>query len=280
MSAARKNSQSARADRARKWRPSGIVTLTTDFGLQDPYVAMMKGVVLSSSPAATIVDVTHAIAPQDVRSAAWILRHAFRYFPVGTVHVAVVDPGVGTARRLLVAHDHGHAFLAPDNGLLAPLLSASASVHELDVENVALAGASCTFHGRDILAPAAAQLARGSAPEAIARARLARWEELDLPRPTVRDGREARGVIVLADRYGNLISNLTPADLGGDLSRWRVECGARRIRIRRAYAEARPGELLALVDSYGALEVAVRDGDASRLLRAGPGSAITARRLR
>jgi S-adenosylmethionine hydrolase len=262
------------------WRPSGIVTLTTDFGLHDPYVAMMKGVLLCTAPAATIVDVTHAIAAQDVRSAAWILMHAHRYFPLGTVHVAVVDPGVGTPRRLLVARDRGHAFLAPDNGLLAPLLSREASVHELDVERIARPGTSRTFHGRDILAPAAARLASGAPFSKIARAKTGVWERLELAQPAARGDLTVVGEIVIADRYGNLISNLTPAHLGGDLSRWSIECGKRRIPIRGAYGEARPGELLALVDSYGALEVAVRDGDAARRLRVGPGSAITARRLR
>lgn len=266
------------------WRASGIVTLTTDFGTHDPYVGMMKGVLLSIARDTTVVDLTHEVPAQDVSTAAWILKHSADYFPSGTVHVAVVDPGVGSLRRLLVAHDRDRAFLAPDNGLLSPLLSPEARVFELDVLRFARAGASRTFHGRDILAPAAASLAAGRAPAECARAEIHDWVKLELPRPIVRAQGEVEGQIVLCDRYGNLVSNLTPADLeveaGADLGRWRIVIGACEIPIVGTYAEARAGELTALVDSYGALEIAVRDGSAADWLRLGPGSAIAARRLR
>src|SRR5258705_8794726 len=116
------------------WKPSGIVTLLTDFGTDDPYVGMMKGVLLSAAPGLRIVDLTHGVPPQSVRVGAWFLAHAFAFFPAGTVHVAVVDPGVGSGRKLIVAEDRGHAFLAPDNGLLGPVLSESARIYELDAE--------------------------------------------------------------------------------------------------------------------------------------------------
>jgi S-adenosylmethionine hydrolase len=283
-----RRASSSRSANARRsvWTPSGIITLTTDFGLADPYVAAMKGVILSALRAATIVDVTHDIAPQDVRSAAWILKHARETFPPGTVHLAVVDPGVGSERKLLVAEDRGQALLAPDNGLIAPLLSRGARVFELDVERFARAGASRTFHGRDILAPAAAALAGGRSPARCASGEARRWVELDFPRPRPRRNGVVAGEIVARDRFGNLISNLAPehleastaASARSDLSRWRIVAGARRIPIRGTYAEARPGALLALVDSYGALEIAVRDGSAAERLGIGPGAAITAER--
>jgi S-adenosylmethionine hydrolase len=265
------------------WSACGIVTLTTDFGLHDPYVAAMKGVILSAARDATIVDVTHDIPPQDVRTAAWILKHTRDSFPRGTVHVAVVDPGVGSERKLIVAEDRGQVFLAPDNGLLAPLLSSAAHVFELDARRFARPGASRTFHGRDILAPAAARLARDLEPEDCARQRMRRWVELDFPRPRNRKRGDVAGEILIRDRYGNLVTNLFPADLAAagaaDLGRWCIVVGARRIPIRGTYAEAASGELLALVDSYGALEIAVRDGSAADRLRLRPGAAITARRI-
>jgi len=274
--------RSAAKTRRAAWAPCGIITLTTDFGLADSYVAAMKGVILSTLRAATIVDVTHEVPPQDVRSAAWILKHARETFPRGTVHVAVVDPGVGSERKLLLAEDRGQVLLAPDNGLLAPLLSRGARVFELDVAQFARERASRTFHGRDILAPAAAALAGGRAPARCASCEARRWIELDFPRPKSRKSGAVEGEIVARDHFGNLISNLYPEHLRAssrsDLSRWRIVAGARRIPIRGTYAEARPGALLALVDSYGALEIAVRDGSAAERLGIGPGAAITAER--
>jgi hypothetical protein len=143
------------SDDMNTWKPSGVVTLLTDFGSEDPYVGMMKGVLLSAAPGLAIVDLTHGVPPQCLRVGAWFLAHAFGYFPAGTVHVAVVDPGVGSSRRLLVAEDRGHAFLAPDNGLLGPVLSSEARVFELDAARFALraragrsTGATCSRRPR------------------------------------------------------------------------------------------------------------------------------------
>jgi S-adenosylmethionine hydrolase len=256
----------------------------TDFGTQDPYVAMMKGVLLGSAREATVVDLTHGVPAQDVRAAAWIWKHSLSYFPPGTIHVAVVDPGVGSRRRLLAVFDRDQVLLAPDNGLVSPSLSPAAEVFELDEERFARRGSSRTFHGRDILAPAAAHLARGGSSAECVRARLDAWVELDLARPVQRESGEVAGEIVFCDRFGNLISNLTPRDLerepAGDLAAWRLWAGTQSIPIRGTYAEAASGELLALVDSYGALEIAVRDGSAADVLRLGPGAAISARRFR
>jgi S-adenosylmethionine hydrolase len=255
-------------ERGGPWKPSGIVTLLTDFGTEDPYVGMMKGVILSAAPRAVIVDLSHGVPPQNVRVGAWFLLHASAFFPPGTVHVAVVDPGVGSGRRLLVAHDHGHAFLAPDNGLLGPVLSSAARVFELDPARHARPGASRTFHGRDILAPAAAALASGLSPEDCGSGPVAPEAGAAFPRPRELDGGRVECEVLLADRYGNLILSARPSDLsqhpiaGG----WIVEAAGRTIPVRGAYADAAPGELLALVNSYGVLEIAVREGNAAARL--------------
>jgi S-adenosylmethionine hydrolase len=256
------------------WKPSGVVTLLTDFGNEDPYVGMMKGVLLSAAPGLALVDLTHGVPPQCVRVGAWFLAHSFGYFPRGTVHVAVVDPGVGSGRRLLVAEDRGHAFLAPDNGLLGPVLSDEARVFELDGARFAREGTSRTFHARDILAPAAAALARGLAPAAAGLRPVEPEAGVSFPRPRGLAPGRIECEVMLADRYGNLILSARPEDLsgelhghpGGDLERWIVEAAGRTIPLRGAYAEAAPGELLALVDSYGALEIAVREGSAAARL--------------
>jgi len=243
--------------------------LLTDFGNEDPYVGMMKGVLLSKGPKLRLVDLTHGVPPQNVRVGAWFLAHAIAFFPAGTVHLAVVDPGVGSGRRLLVAEDRGHAFLAPDNGLLGPVLSGKARVYELDPERYARPGGSRTFHGRDILAPAAAAVALGLAPAKCGSAETEPEVALAFPRPReVAPGR-IECEVLLADRYGNLILSARPEDLGGRAGMpgsWVAEAAGRTIPVRSVYAEAAPGELLALVDSYGALEIAVREGSAAARL--------------
>jgi S-adenosylmethionine hydrolase len=255
-------------ERGGAWKPSGIVTLLTDFGTEDPYVGMMKGVILSAAPRAVIVDLSHGVPPQNVRVGAWFLSHAAGFFPTGTVHVAVVDPGVGSGRRLLVAEDGGHAYLAPDNGLLGPVLSSAARVFELDPARHARSGASLTFHGRDILAPAAAALASGLSPEDCGSGPVAMEAGAAFPRPRALDAGRIECEVLLADRYGNLILSAGPSDLSQPpiAGRWIVEAAGRTIPVRGAYAEAAPGELLALVNSYGVLEIAVREGNAAARL--------------
>jgi S-adenosyl-L-methionine hydrolase (adenosine-forming) len=254
--------------RGRAWKPSGIVTLLTDFGTEDPYVGMMKGVILSAAPQAVIVDLSHGVPPQNVRVGAWFLAHAAAFFPAGTVHVAVVDPGVGSGRRLLVAEDRGYAYLAPDNGLLGPVLSSAARVFELDPARHARSGASQTFHGRDILAPAAAALANGLSPEDCGSGTVAPEAGAAFPRPREIEAGRIECDVLLADRYGNLILSASPSDLPHftEAAGWIVQAAGRTIPMRGAYAEAAPGELLALVNSYGVLEIAVREGNASARL--------------
>jgi S-adenosylmethionine hydrolase len=262
-----------------EWQPSGIVTLTTDFGLADPYVGTMKGVILSRFRAAVIVDVTHGVAPQSVRAGAFFLRGAAAYFPPGTVHVAVVDPGVGTARRLCVARHAGQCFLAPDNGLLPAALGPEARLLELDATHFALPDASSTFHGRDVLAPAAAAIAGGLAPEAASVRALVdpvRLAHAAAQRST--DGRAIEAEVLIVDHFGNVVLDLVRADLAGPLEDWCVVHRGQTIAFARTYALVDPGKALALVDSWGAVEIAVRDGDAAAVLGLSPGDRLTLRR--
>lgn len=257
----------------------GVVSLTTDFGLADPYVGLMHAVILSRAPRARIVDLCHAIPPQDTARASFFLAHARAYFPDGTVHVAVVDPGVGSARRLLVARDGGHAYLAPDNGLLAPVLSREARVRALDVARFALPRASRTFHGRDVLAPAAAAIANGLEPLEAGIGPEIEIARAELPRARV-DGDRGECAVLFADRYGNLVLSARAEDLGDDATRWSLEARGATVRVVGTYADAAPGEVLALVDSFGSLEIAVRDGDAAERLGLAPGDRVTLLRIR
>lgn len=268
-----------RATATGRFTASGVVALTTDFGLVDPYVGIVHGVILAHAPAARVVDLCHGIPPQDVPRASYFLAHARAYFPPGTLHVAVVDPGVGSGRRILVAVDGDAAFLAPDNGLLAPVLSPAARVRELDVERFALKSPSRTFHGRDVFAPAAAAIARGLDPEDAGRGPLLELARADFPRARF-DGDAAEAEVLFADRYGNLVLSARGDELGRDPAAWTVEARGLAIGVRGAYADAAPGEALALVDSFGALEIAVRDGNAAVQLGLGRGDRVTLRRNR
>jgi S-adenosylmethionine hydrolase len=242
-----------------------IVTLLTDFGSADSYVAEMKGVLLTRAPSATLVDVTHEISPGDILAAQHVLLRTWHRFPAGTVHLAVVDPGVGTARRALAVTSARHHFVAPDNGLLTPLL-ADATVVALPVP----AEAAPTFHGRDLFAPAAAALACGTAIDDLG-ARVHDAVRRAPPEPVER-GATVAGVVVSVDRFGTLVPNLPAA----------FAAGARDVRIldwslgpvRRTFADVPSGTAAALVGSGGTLEVAVRDGSAARALGAGVGTEV------
>lgn len=239
-------------------RPSGIVTLTTDFGLQDPYVGILKGALLRASDKPRMLDITHDIPAQDVAAGSFVLWSLQQRFPAGTVHVGVVDPGVGTARQLLAICAHGQYWLVPDNGMIGAVLADAEAleVRVLDLEHLRIKPESCTFDGRDVLAPVAAWLATGRYGFSAMGPIAAACERRDL----VFAG-EAR--VVHVDRYGNLVSNVRAAALaaGG-----RVMCGERELQIGRSYADVEPGQPLAYVGSFGLLEVAVREGNASEVL--------------
>ncbi|MEW6751068.1 MAG: SAM-dependent chlorinase/fluorinase [Candidatus Latescibacterota bacterium] len=252
-----------------------IITLTTDFGLQDYYLAAMKGVILGIAPAACLVDVTHEVPAQDVRRAAFVLRHAACWFPAGTVHLAVVDPGVGTARLGLAVRAQGQLWVGPDNGLFTFLWRApDLEVRAISPGELTAPPPSATFHGRDLFAPAAAHLASG-----VALGRLgppvARPQTLPQLDPLRAAGR-TEGQVVHVDRFGNLVTNIGIADLPGPPERVRVRPGGgREVRgLARTYGDAPAGELLALIGSAGLLEISVGGGSAAALLGAGPGQPV------
>jgi S-adenosylmethionine hydrolase len=244
-----------------------IITLLTDFGTADGYVAELKGVLFSAAPDVAVVDLSHEIPPQDVESARLAVARYWRRFPSGTVHVVVVDPGVGSARNALAVGSDDRFLVGPDNGVLSPALLASGSrAVSLPVPPTA----SATFHGRDVFAPAAAHLASGMAIDALGAPCLD---------PVVRRTPEARrggdgsviGEIIGIDRFGNAISNLI-APRGG-----RIEICGRTMPIVRTYADARLGDIIALVGSSGFVEIAQRDGSAARALEITRGTRVTLR---
>lgn len=251
-----------------------ILTLTTDFGSRDAYVGTMKGVALALAPDLHLVDLVHEVAPQDVLGAAFHLRGAWRYFPAGTVHLAVVDPGVGTPRRSLVASAEGQTFVAPDNGLLPAVFAGSAAAptyRVLDAARWLPAGASRTFHGRDLYAPVAARLAAGlvlaeeAAPTTVPPSDVV---AASVP-ATVHHADRAEGHVVHVDHFGNLISGLEATDprVAAHLQAGaRVRCGGAEVPVVGTYGDASLGTLVALVNSFGLLEVAAVGGSAAARL--------------
>jgi S-adenosylmethionine hydrolase len=249
-----------------------MFTLTTDFGAGSGYPAQMKGVLLAAVPDARIVDVSHEVPRHDVLSGALLLEACVPWFPRAAVHLAVVDPGVGTSRRALCAVDpEGRRFVGPDNGLLTPFLGAGARAYALTPGGALPAPRSATFHGRDLFAPAAALLAGGAEPAALG-APIPDPVRLPWPRAHAA-GDEVRGETLAADPFGNLVTSVRDGDIaGGEVVR--VEVDGRPTRWVRTFGDGRPGELLALVGSGGRVEVAVREGSAAALLGRARGVAV------
>ena len=241
-----------------------VITLTTDFGQTDGYVGAMKGVILSICPEAELVDISHESPPQAVEQAAYVLSTAAAYFPPGTVHLVVVDPGVGSERRPIAVQTARSTYVSPDNGVLSLVLNqdpARQAVH-LTESNYRLSPVSATFHGRDIFAPAAAHLARGTALDELGEA-LPVSELVDLPihAPQPQPGGGWRCAILHVDRFGNLITNFRMQSHQRGL---KVGVGGRWIeKISRTFADVAPGDLLAYAGSSGYLEIAVRDESAA-----------------
>lgn len=255
-----------------------LITLLTDFGLQDGYPGVMKGVIWGIAPDAQIADLTHDIPPQDVLQGAMALRRLAPYFPPGTVHVGVVDPGVGTPRRPLAARLGEQFFVGPDNGLVS-LLLAHAEAQGLPVRCIHLNRAefwlpqvSHSFHGRDIFAPVAAHLACGVSLERLGEP-IDEPVRLEIPEPQrIENGWWAQ--VLHIDRFGNLATNLGREQIGPEPS-LRVRIGGREIHgLSQAYGDASPGELVALFDSSGCLSVAVVNGDAARRLQVKTGDPV------
>lgn len=255
-----------------------LITLTTDFGEGSPYVAEMKGVILSLQPAARIIDITHSIPPQDIRQGARVLEQATPCFPPGAIHVAVVDPGVGTSRSIVYAAIAGGHYVAPDNGLLGCLARRHPPTQIVTITNRRYwrPVLSSTFHGRDIMAPVAAHLSLGVPPHTLGDA-CEQLTPLALPEVVFENGRLV-GEIDTVDTFGNLITNIDRDDLRrlGPLETLRVECcGHCLCGLRRTYGEGAPGELVALVGSHDRLEIAVVGGNAQRALAATVGEPVT-----
>jgi len=254
-----------------------LITLLTDFGLDDAYVGIMKGVMLRINPAVRLVDLTHAVPPQQVLAAALILRSAVAFFPEGTIHVAVVDPGVGSARRaILVEADRG-TLVGPDNGVLCPAaaLMGRRKARWLANEKFFLPHVSQSFHGRDIFAPVAAHLSRGVTPEEFGPV-LDSIVEVDIPAPR-RIGSTLVGEVVHVDHFGNLVTNITGDALACFPAQqlWVSISGTPIGALRAAYSVVAEGAALALLGSWGTVEVAVRNGSAAKMFAAGPGTPVT-----
>jgi S-adenosylmethionine hydrolase len=254
-----------------------IITLTTDFGTGSPYVAQMKGVILSICPDANLVDISHAIGPQNVREGAIVLADTTPRFPAGTFHVAVVDPGVGTSRRIVYAKIGEQRYIAPDNGLLNLVAARQQPKVIVAVENREywLPEPSNTFHGRDIMAPVAAHLAGGVDPRKLGSMReslvMLEWRG---PR---KSSSGVSGEVLLIDSFGNLITNIESEDVAplGEPASLAVDCGGRKIRgIVPTYGAALAGEIVALIDSQGRLEIAKVAGNAAKELQIEAGEPI------
>jgi len=247
-------------------KPSGIITLLTDFGLIDPYLAMMKGVILSINPNAVIVDVSHSIMTGGIAQASDMLRETYPFFPKGTVHVAVVDPGVGSGRRLLGVEAEGHFFIGPDNGVFWPVIrdSREATVIQLTEKRYFLPHVTSTFHGREVFAPVAARISMGEDLKKMGD-QISDPVEMNPPLPYIAN-EVLHGEVTRIDNFGNLITNIRKQGLENFLGRSTPVISAGGLEIRRiynTYLAVEEGTPLALINSSGMLEIAVNLGRAS-----------------
>jgi S-adenosylmethionine hydrolase len=255
-----------------------IITLTTDFGTSDGYVGTMKGVILSIALDVTLVDITHEIAPQNVRQAAYVLHASAPYFPSGTIHLAVIDPGVGSQRRALVIRTSDGFLVGPDNGLFALFLAdePGAECHAITQPAFMRPHISATFHGRDVFAPVAAHLASGVNLDLLG-PRVSDPVTFPIPKPAQQPDGSWLGHVLYADHFGNLVTSLTD-DLLAHIHQAEISIGQRRIAgIKRTYAQAAPGDLIALVGSSGHVEISVVNGNAAQSLGLGPDSPLALR---
>jgi S-adenosylmethionine hydrolase len=250
-------------------KASGFITLTTDFGLADGFVGTMKGVIYTINPDATIIDISHEIGSRDVSEAAFLLEASYKYFPRGTVHLVVVDPGVGSRRRATAVETEGYYFVAPDNGVLTRALVREKVIKSVELTNSAyfLNEVSDTFHGRDIFAPAAAHLSLGTAIEALD-IEIDGLIEMPVSEPEVSQ-KGIRGRIIHIDKFGNLITDIPRRLFEAAISdrQFVIElAGIKLDRLSRSYADAPAGEPLAIFDSFDNLEIAVNHANAAKVL--------------
>lgn len=262
------------------FRANGLVTLTTDFGLREPFVGIMKGVMLAHAAHLRFIDMAHDVSAFKPVEAGFWLAGALRYFPAGTLHMAVVDPGVGTQRALLVAFSSEQALLVPDNGLLAPLAARRRIDRIIRIDNTRLvqfgvSDVSATFHGRDVFAPLAAAIASGRCDPMDLGDEVGEIDQSGWPETAERADGGVSGVIVAVDRFGNLISNIGAAQVVA-LSNPTIHVGGLRLPLRRTYGDSAAGEYLGLINSFEVLEVARSRGNAAGGLNLGVGEPVSA----
>ena len=258
--------------------PNAIITLTTDYGTNDHLVGTLKGVILKINPEATIVDITHSVAPFDLLDGALSIGSAYAYFPARTIHVVVVDPGVGTERRPLLVTANNQYYVAPDNGVLSMIFEREEDtvVRHITAEHYYLQPVSKTFHGRDIFAPVAAWLSKGWQTASMGE-EITDFKKFAMPKPKSADG-VVKGIVMRVDAFGNLITNFRVEDLpesaltNGELN---LQVGTQAVsRMVPTFASGNAGEPVAYVGSSGFVEIAVNKGNASRTLSIGRGTAV------
>lgn len=258
-------------------KPSGIITLTSDFGLTDPYVGIMKGVILSIHASAKLIDLTHCVKAGSVVQASALIQEVFPHFPKGTIHVGVVDPGVGSERRPILVETTDHFFVGPDNGLFWPIINAARTtkiIHLLE-RKFFLNEVSHTFHGRDIFAPVAAHLCRGEDSRMMGPV-VSDPVRLDLPKPGEKGG-FLWGQVLRVDHFGNLITNIKGKEMDRYLESAQpiIEVGNLVVvGVHETYSEAQAGEALALIGSSDCLEIAVNLGRACERVGSGSGDVV------
>ncbi len=257
-----------------------IISIITDFGEKDGWVGTMKGVILGINPKAKIVDISHQVTPGDILEASLILQVSFPYFPQGTVHLCVVDPGVGSKRRAIVVATPRYTFVGPDNGLFTPIYQRE-DFKAVEITNRDLFYSpqpSATFHGRDIFAPVAAHLSRGLAAGKVG-PQIENLIRIDLPSPLV-GPREIRGEVIHIDRFGNLTTNITKELFEKNVRNnpFKLRIGKRVLKsLSSSYTDGPKGELLAIWGSWGYLELSVNQGSAQQLLSTSKGTKLTVR---
>jgi len=258
-----------------------IITLTTDFGINDHFVGAMKGVIVGIVPEAQIVDICHSVQAFDVLDGALTISQAYSYFPAGTVHVVVVDPGVGTQRRPILASSDGYHFVAPDNGVLSLVYAREERIHvrHITSEHYFVQPVSNTFHARDIFAPVAAYLAKQVDTLKFGD-EVEDFVKFSAPKPKAVDENHLRGVVLKVDRFGNLITNITPQDapmlFGANATGFKILVGKSEVtEIRSTYAEGAPGEVFGILGSMGFLEIAANRAAAAQVTGAGKGADVS-----
>ena len=272
---ARKSGEAGEADLA----ATNIVTLTTDFGSADHFVGTMRGVILGVNPAAQVIDLCNEVTPFDVLDGALTIAQAYHYFPADSIHLVVVDPGVGSARKALLVTTTRHIFVAPDNGVLSLVMDQEEriSVRQITSEHYFLQPVSKTFHGRDIFAPCAGWLSRGVEVEKFGE-EITDYVRFSLPKPKMLSKHTLTGAVLKVDRFGNLITNLTPANAPAVFAanaKVKITVGQEAVSgICHSYSECKPGALFCLLNSMGFLEITSNRGSAAQMAKTGRGAVV------